>query len=241
MAKRKSKDPRKPSKAYLEQIGETAKPKETDNAPEPSTAPTIQGKGKQPKKENDVLRRAIQELGGDDEDYDLLNGVDSDDEEPQAPAAKKDDVIDVRQLTAWEIWRLTLRHYCSQKKLKSELASFIKGLDLSSVAPDADEEEEDDEEEEEEEEEDDVEQESVAEEIESAEQSGESEASDEDDDASATDDDDDDSEEDASSQASSVSAPGEENDGLVIKSGLQNTAEARIDVSRSFVTWKHRR
>lgn len=118
MAKRKSKDPRKPSKAYLESIGETRQQAAvTDvvaadagsSSKVAATETPVQGKGKQPgsgkkSKKNEVLMRAIQELGGDDEDYELLEGIDSDDEEPQPQQSKsaggkqQSDIVDVRRL-----------------------------------------------------------------------------------------------------------------------------------------------
>lgn len=42
---------------------------------------------------NDALRQAVQELGGDDDDLDLIAGVDSDDE--AAPANKSGNIDEV--------------------------------------------------------------------------------------------------------------------------------------------------
>jgi ribosome biogenesis protein MAK21 len=115
---RKSKDPRKPSQAYLAATGQL-KPvtTETDASPatpvktQPTTpssststkpaagakstpvkkaviAPTTKSKSKSTENE-DVLRREIKALGGDDEDWEMLKDLsDSEGEEPQVEVEK---------------------------------------------------------------------------------------------------------------------------------------------------------
>lgn len=50
-----------------------------------STKPANKGKAKQVSEE---LRQAVKDLGGDDEDLDLIAGIDSDEEQDAQPAAK---------------------------------------------------------------------------------------------------------------------------------------------------------
>lgn len=68
---RKSKDPRKPSQAYLAATGQSKQSQ--DQAASPAVA---QGSSEQ----EDVLRREIKALGGDDEDWEMLKNL-SDGEE----------------------------------------------------------------------------------------------------------------------------------------------------------------
>ncbi|KAK8849739.1 hypothetical protein IAR55_005074 [Kwoniella newhampshirensis] len=112
--------------------------KSTARAPSSSQYPKI----------SDDLRQAVKDLGGDEEDLHLIEGIDEDDEEP---AVKTD------------------KPPVNEKKLKKELGDFMKGLDFSTFKDAADvevgevesgsseevdsEEEEDDDEEESEEEE----------------------------------------------------------------------------------------
>jgi len=114
---RKSKDPRKPSQAYLAATGQL-KPVTTETEESPATpvktqpttpssssikpaagakstpvkkavvAPTTQSKSKSTENE-DVLRREIKALGGDDEDWEMLKDLsDSEGEEPQVEVEK---------------------------------------------------------------------------------------------------------------------------------------------------------
>ncbi|KGB76848.1 ribosome biogenesis protein MAK21 [Cryptococcus deuterogattii R265] len=70
---------------------------------------------KQPKERkniSDALRQAVIDLGGDEEDLDLIDGVDEDDVAPPQKTAEKP---------------------TDEKSLKKELGDFMKGLDFGSV------------------------------------------------------------------------------------------------------------
>lgn len=77
---------------------------------------------------NDSLRQAVKELGGDDDDLELIAGVDSDDE---AAAANKSANVDEVGLSPRDFPNV------AQKALKAELGAFMKGLDFGSLAPQA--------------------------------------------------------------------------------------------------------
>ncbi|ORY34646.1 CBF/Mak21 family-domain-containing protein [Naematelia encephala] len=89
---------------------------------------------------SDALRQAVKDLGGDDDDLDLIAGVDSDEEEDDPASVKgKGKATD-------------------EKSLKKALGDFMKGLDFAAVSTEvptqqqeSDEEDEDDDNEEEEE------------------------------------------------------------------------------------------
>lgn len=121
MGNRKSKDPRKPSKGFLESIGETATaaaasssaPVAPAPAPEPVTTAQLSaalssldqsGKsktnikitkkgGKKGQVDEAVLRQVIKDLGGDEEDFELVQGVDSDSEDEDEKKDKKEAVV----------------------------------------------------------------------------------------------------------------------------------------------------
>lgn len=80
---RKSKDPRKPSQAFLRATGQAAS---NDNANEPKTDAAVDDALTS---EADILRRVIKELGGDDDDFELLKGLSDDEEEEEKPKPKK--------------------------------------------------------------------------------------------------------------------------------------------------------
>ncbi|TYJ57954.1 hypothetical protein B9479_001310 [Cryptococcus floricola] len=132
MAKRVSKRGSKSTKLQNGLLNKKAADKEAAEAPEAPEAPEA---SEVPKKEyniSDALRQAVLDLGGDEGDFDLIDGVDDDDE---APAQKKENKGP------------------SDKDLKKELGDFMKGLDFGSieVAPVESSEEASDESEEEEE------------------------------------------------------------------------------------------
>jgi hypothetical protein len=80
---RKSKDPRKPSQTFLRATGQ---PIPTEH----KITPTVDAAADDATNtEADLLRRAIKELGGDDEDFELLKGLSDDEEEEEKPKAKK--------------------------------------------------------------------------------------------------------------------------------------------------------
>lgn len=62
-------------------------PKATSSSPEKPEPekPDIKGKSKQVSEE---LRQAVKDLGGDDDDLDLIAGIDSDEEQDAAPSTK---------------------------------------------------------------------------------------------------------------------------------------------------------
>ncbi|WWD20366.1 hypothetical protein CI109_104842 [Kwoniella shandongensis] len=70
-----------------------------------------------PSKISDELRQVVKDLGGDEEDLKLIEGIDEDDEEP---AAKSD------------------KAPVDEKKLRRELGDFMKGLDFSGFKDSAD-------------------------------------------------------------------------------------------------------
>lgn len=105
---RKSKDPRKPSQAYLAATGqlkpatdvEPATPSKTVDVPVAATTPSKAtplkstpvkkpAASKKPSEEDDVLRREIKALGGDDEDWELLKDLSDSEEEVEAETPKK--------------------------------------------------------------------------------------------------------------------------------------------------------
>lgn len=102
---------------------------------------------------SDALRQAVKDLGGDDEDLDLIAGIDDSENEEELQPAKKgkkgdDNVDEVSRSGSIETRSL------QTQGLKKALGDFMKGLDFKSVAPDAgvsDEEEEESEEEDDEE------------------------------------------------------------------------------------------
>ncbi|WVQ74310.1 hypothetical protein IAR50_003908 [Cryptococcus sp. DSM 104548] len=103
MAKRVSKRGSKSTKLQNGLLNKQAADKEAAEAPEA------------PKKEyniSDALRQAVLDLGGDEGDFDLIDGVDEDDE---VPAPKKESKGP------------------SDKDLKKELGDFMKGLDFGSI------------------------------------------------------------------------------------------------------------
>ncbi|WWC65915.1 uncharacterized protein I303_108537 [Kwoniella dejecticola CBS 10117] len=93
---------------------------------------------------SDELKQAVRDLGGDENDFDLIDGIDeSDNDDEPAPRGVKESKKPV-----------------DEKSLKKELGDFMKGLDFGAVdvpeaeSEDENEEEEDDEEEDDEEDED---------------------------------------------------------------------------------------
>ncbi|WVQ84509.1 hypothetical protein IAT38_006663 [Cryptococcus sp. DSM 104549] len=70
---------------------------------------------KKERKISDELLKAVKDLGGDEDDLDLIEGIDSDDE--GTAAAPKGD-----------------KSASDEKKLKKELGDFMKGLDFGNVA-----------------------------------------------------------------------------------------------------------
>jgi hypothetical protein len=70
-----TKDPRKPSAQYL-----ASNPGSTSQIPSKATkaVPNKDTNHEKATGEDDVLRKVIRELGGDDEDYELVKGVDDD-------------------------------------------------------------------------------------------------------------------------------------------------------------------
>lgn len=68
------------------------KSKATSKADKPQK-PVRAGKPAAKNNDNDTLRQAVKELGGDDDDLDLIAGVDSDDE--AAPGNKSGNVDEV--------------------------------------------------------------------------------------------------------------------------------------------------
>ncbi|WVF68528.1 hypothetical protein IAT40_003296 [Kwoniella sp. CBS 6097] len=66
---------------------------------------------------SDELLQAVRELGGDEDDLDLIDGIDEDDEVPSVSAAK-----DKGEKTGSD-----------EKSLKKELGAFMKGLDFAAV------------------------------------------------------------------------------------------------------------
>ncbi|KAJ9098475.1 hypothetical protein QFC19_006342 [Naganishia cerealis] len=115
---RKSKDPRKPSQKFLQETGQAA-PKSDANGL--ATAPVDEVP---PNPDAEVLRRAIKELGGDDSDFELLQGLSDDDSNDVQPKVKK-----------------AQKGQTDEAKLKQELSSFMKGLDFSVNGPEEVEEE----------------------------------------------------------------------------------------------------
>lgn len=81
---RKSKDPTKPSKTYLAAHPSEARPSVPASSKPASTQPQPKGKGKGKaiggSSSADALRQAIRDLGGDEEDYELVKGIESEDE-----------------------------------------------------------------------------------------------------------------------------------------------------------------
>ena len=112
----------------------------------PSTEVTEE---KTPRHVSEALRQAVKDLGGDDDDLDLIAGIDdseNEDEFESKKGKKSEDTVD-------EVCELVHSHeYADEQGLKKALGDFMKGLDFKSVAPDgaasADEEEEEDDEEE---------------------------------------------------------------------------------------------
>lgn len=80
---RKSKDPRKPSQAFLRETGQATS--NDDGAAAKTAAAAVPAKPD----DGDVLRRAIKELGGDDSDYELLKGLSDDESEEVLQAQSK--------------------------------------------------------------------------------------------------------------------------------------------------------
>jgi ribosome biogenesis protein MAK21 len=82
-----TKDPQKPSKAYLQ-----ANPGSSSQIPPEASKAKGKGRATKPSSEgnaeHDLLRQAIKDLGGDDEDFELVKGVDSDAEEVEDAPAK---------------------------------------------------------------------------------------------------------------------------------------------------------
>ncbi|GHJ86839.1 hypothetical protein NliqN6_3241 [Naganishia liquefaciens] len=118
---RKSKDPRKPSQAFLRETGQATL---NDNGAAAKTqAPAVPANSD----EGDILRRAIRELGGDNSDYELIKDLSDDEEEATQPKSKA---------------KKTQAGPLDDAKLKKELSSFMKGLDFSVAAPEAEEDEE---------------------------------------------------------------------------------------------------
>jgi hypothetical protein len=103
---RKSKDPKKPSQAFLRAIGQSA-PTENDSTPivdavvdEPTSAEAI------------LLRKAIKDLGGDDEDFELLKGLSDEEEEveEEKPKAKKSQKGQVDEVSILHLWFATCEY-----------------------------------------------------------------------------------------------------------------------------------
>lgn len=80
---RKTKDPRKPSQAFLRETGQAT----TNANGDAATTETVEAPATS--EEAEILRRAIKELGGDDSDYELLKGLSDDDEEEVVEAKPK--------------------------------------------------------------------------------------------------------------------------------------------------------
>lgn len=95
---------------------------------------------------SEALRQAVKDLGGDDDDLDLIAGIDDSENEDEFESTKKDNVDEV-------CYPRVMNVRADVQGLKKALGDFMKGLDFKSVAPDgavSEEEEEDDEEDEEE-------------------------------------------------------------------------------------------
>ncbi|OCF43874.1 ribosome biogenesis protein MAK21 [Kwoniella heveanensis CBS 569] len=91
------------------------------NAQPSATASTSAGPSKITKhsKITDELRQAVKDLGGDDEDLDLIDGIDEEDEDPSSGAASKG--------------KGEKKGSSDEKSLKKELGAFMKGLDFAAV------------------------------------------------------------------------------------------------------------
>ncbi|TXT12976.1 hypothetical protein VHUM_01377 [Vanrija humicola] len=132
-------------------------------------APTTKGG-----KISDELRQAIKDLGGDEEDIELIAGVDNDDAEDDVPASKGGPKTD-------------------EKSLKAALGDFMKGLDFAAAGaqqPELDEEEEEEESDEEGEEDEEDEDEDEEEDEEDEEEDEDEEEEDEEEDEEDEDEDD---------------------------------------------------
>jgi ribosome biogenesis protein MAK21 len=69
-------------------------------APTSSTAPAVNGSAKAHERKkhagiSDALRQAVLDLGGGEDDLDLIDGIDEDDESPPAPKEDKTKSSDV--------------------------------------------------------------------------------------------------------------------------------------------------
>jgi hypothetical protein len=81
---RKSKDPRKPSQAFLAATNQLPKPSTTTPSASPAvvTTPAKKGKSTKPLTEQDeLLRNEIKALGGDEEDWEMLRDLSDDESE----------------------------------------------------------------------------------------------------------------------------------------------------------------
>lgn len=101
---RKSKDPKKPSQGFLKATGQTTStstsiplfaatsPAKPSLPPVPGSSSKSNGKGKEKatSNDNDVLRKEIEALGGDEEDWEMLKDVSSDEEEILVENLKRD-------------------------------------------------------------------------------------------------------------------------------------------------------
>lgn len=107
---RKSKDPRKPSQKFLQETGQAAQKTDTDE-----TA-VAAGRKVSADPEAELLRRAIKELGGDDEDFELLQGLsddETDDIRPKAKKAEKGQTNEVGKVLIYYASNLTHTYPCS--------------------------------------------------------------------------------------------------------------------------------
>lgn len=99
---RKSKDPKKPSQAFLKATGQSpststststsvpAPPPTKAASPPPAPSSKSKGKAKATDIDNDILRQEIEALGGDEEDWEMLKDVSSDEEEILVENLKRD-------------------------------------------------------------------------------------------------------------------------------------------------------
>ena len=81
---------------------------------------------------SEQLRQAVKDLGGDDEDLDLIEGIDDDDEGVSAPINSKGKGKDA-SMDEVSARSLRLSSSDAQKSLKKALGDFMKGLDFGSV------------------------------------------------------------------------------------------------------------
>jgi ribosome biogenesis protein MAK21 len=81
---------------------------------------------------SEQLRQAVKDLGGDDEDLDLIEGIDDDDEGVPAPVSSKGKGKDA-SMDEVGVVEYCLRSSNAQQSLKKALGDFMKGLDFGSV------------------------------------------------------------------------------------------------------------